>query len=74
MVSRFTFTAANIAASELLLYSDPDGLQGQIWHFGGDITFGPGAYTHNNSHNNNNLIILYSNNMIFCPHCCRAWS
>ncbi len=41
-VSRFTFTATNIANSEVVLYTDPDGLQGNIYHFGGDIQFGPG--------------------------------
>jgi hypothetical protein len=41
-VSRFTFTATNIANSEVVLFTDSDGLQGKIYHFGGDIQFGPG--------------------------------
>lgn len=41
-ISRFTLTASNIPNSEKVIYNDPDGLQGQIYHFGGDLSFGPG--------------------------------
>ena len=46
-ISRFTFSNSGsaMAASEKVLYIDPDGLQGQIYHFGGDLSFGPGEWT-----------------------------
>lgn len=43
-ISRFSFNSANIAGSELVLWTDPDGFSfsSHPYHFGGDLSFGPG--------------------------------